>query len=77
MVLHHLGDVPRDSYLVKAVQEQRAVVDAYPRSPAGNAFMRIAKRIETLPAPRETSGGIEFFFERLLMAEQQGRGMVA
>ncbi len=77
VVLHHLGDVPRDDYLVKAVQEQRAVVDAYPRSPAGSAFMRIAKRISALPAPRETNGGIEFFFERLLMAEQQGRGMIA
>ena len=77
VVLHHLGDVPRDSYLVKAVQEQRAVVDAYPRSPAGSAFVQIAKRIEALPAPQGASGGIEFFFERLLMAEQQGRGMVA
>lgn len=77
VVLRHLGDVPRDNYLVKAVQEQRAVVDAYPKSPAGNAFLKIAKGIEALPAAREVSGGIEFFFERLLMAEQQGRGMVA
>jgi len=77
VVLQHLGDVPRDDYLVKAVQEQRAVADAYPKSPAGNAFFRIAKRIADLPVSREASGGIEFFFERLLMAEQQGRGMVA
>jgi len=77
VVLRHLGDVPRDDYLVKAVQEQRAVVAAYPRSPAGAAFLKIAKRIDELPAAKVASGGIEFFFERLLMADQQGRGMVA
>jgi len=77
VVLHHLGDVPHDSYLVKAVQEQRAVVAAYPRSPAGAAFRTIARRIDGLPATRDSSGGIEFFFERLMMANQQGRGMVA
>ena len=77
VVLHHLGDIPRDDYVVKAVQEQRAVVDAYPKSPAGTAFSRIARAIESLPMPSGTGGGIEFFFERLLMAEQTGRGMVA
>lgn len=77
VVLHHLGDVPQDTYLVRAVQEQRAVVDAYPRSPSGAAFSKIAKRVQALQAPNESNGGIEFFFERLLMANQQGRGMVA
>ena len=77
VVLRHLGDVPRDEYLVKAVQEQRAVVDAYPRSAAGKAFLRIARSIESLPEATDSSGGIEFFFERLLTAERQGRGMVA
>ena len=38
VVLRHLGNVPRDDYLVKAVQQQRAVVDAYPLSPSGEAF---------------------------------------
>ena len=77
VVLRHLGDVPQDRYLVKAVQEQRAVVDAYPRSPAGSAFLQIARNIEALPAATDSGGGIEFFFERLLTAEQQGRGMLA
>jgi flagellar biosynthesis protein FlhG len=77
VVLNHLGDIPHDNYLVKAVQEQRAVVDAYPRSPAGRALRQIASNIDALPAVRESSGGIEFFFESLLMANAQGRGMVA
>lgn len=77
VVLRHLGDVPEDEYLVKAVQEQRAVVDAYPRSNAGEAFQRIAAKIDALPAAREASGGIEFFLERLLMADTATRGKVA
>lgn len=77
VVLHHLGDVPRDEYLIKAVQEQRAVVDVYPNSSSGIAFRKIARSIDNLPAASGSSGGIEFFFERLLMADNQDRGMVA
>lgn len=77
IVLHHLGDIPSDGYLLKAVQEQRAVVDAYPHSPAGRAFQRLAQNIDALPEHIESRGGIEFFFERLLMADKQNKGMVA
>ena len=77
VVVRHLGDIPNDDYLVKAVQEQRAVVDAYPRSAAGNAFNRIAAGIESLPAASQAHGGIQFFFERLLMVDRENQGMVA
>ena len=77
VVLRHIGDIPQDDYLVKAVQEQRAVVDAYPRSTSGEAFQRVAAKIDTLPAARGPSGGIEFFFERLLMTDPTSRGKVA
>ena len=77
VVLRHLGDVPRDDYLVKAVQEQRAVVDVYPKSVSGTAFRELAARIDALPAARKASGGIEFFLERLLMAQPASRGKVA
>lgn len=77
VVLRHLGDVPNDRFLIKSVQEQRAVVDAYPLSPSGTAFIKIAKSIDKLPTRREPTGGIEFFFERLLMADTAARGKVA
>ena len=76
VVLHHLGDVPQDDYLAKAVLEQRAVVDAYPKSPSGEAFLKIASSVDALPT-RMSSGGIEFFFERLLTVHRTSRGMVA
>lgn len=77
VVLRHIGDVPQDDYLVKAVREQRAVVDAYPKSVSGKAFERLAARTDALPANRESNGGIEFFFERLLMSTPKSRGKVA
>lgn len=77
VMLRHLGDVPTDRYLVKAVQEQRAVVDAYPQSPSGAAFLNIARAIERLPEQREPTGGIEFFFEHLLDVAPNPRGKVA
>lgn len=77
VVLRHLGDVPQDDYLVRAVQEQRAVVDAYPRSASGTALTKIATSIDALPPARQASGGIEFFLERLLKVEPGSRGKVA
>ncbi len=77
VVLRHTGDVPQDDYLVKAVQQQRAVVDVYPQSASGSAFFQLAAKIDRLPAAREAGGGIEFFFERLLMAGSASRGKVA
>ena len=77
VVLSHTGDVPRDDYLIKAVQEQRAVVDAYPRSTSGAALQAIADAVDAFPVARDASGGIEFFFERLLMFSTAARGKVA
>lgn len=77
VVLRHLGDVPADRYLVKAVQQQRAVVDVYPHSTSGAAFLKIGRAIDQLPGQRGPSGKIEFFFERLVMAETASRGKVA
>lgn len=77
VVLRHLGDIPQDDYLVRAVQEQRAVVDAYPRSASGKAFIELGSAIDGLPTARESSGGIEFFFERMLMGNTRRRGQIA
>jgi len=77
VVLRHAGDLPQDDYLVKAVQEQRAVVEAYPHSASGAAFQELAANIDGLPVARDAHGGIEFFFERLLNAGLTSRGKVA
>lgn len=77
VVLRHLGNVPSDQYLRRAVQEQRAVVDAYPRSASANAFVDLARKLDLLPPKIEHSGGIQFFFERMLNASNDAKGMHA
>lgn len=77
VVLRHAGDVPQDNYLIRAVQEQRAVVDAYPRSASAVALQSLAAKVDVLPVAREASGGIEFFFEQLLRTAFASRGKVA
>jgi len=72
VVLRHTGNVPQDPYLRQAVQEQRAVVDAYPRSSAAMAFGGIADGVCKLPMKRQPAGTLEFFLERLV-----GNGVAA
>ena len=77
VVLRHLGNVPHDRWLRRSVQEQRAVVDAYPHSDAGRAFVDIARSLDA-SAPRAAArGNIEFFLERLLEPTPQQAGGAA
>ena len=75
VVLRHLGNVPHDDFLRRAVREQRAVVDAYPKSAAGQAFRAIARKLARLPARSSTHGGIQFFLQRLLDADRPHKGL--
>ncbi|MDR2877459.1 MAG: MinD/ParA family protein [Chromatiales bacterium] len=64
--LDYAGAIPFDEYLRKAVQKQRAVVDAYPRSRAALAFGKLAQKTRQWPAPQAARGSIEFFIEQLV-----------
>ena len=77
VVLRHLGDIPDDGYLARAVQEQRAVADAYPISASGAAFQKLATSVDRLPLRAGPGGAIQFFFERLLEPSPLPRGKVA
>lgn len=65
VTLDYTGSIPHDEYLRKAVQKQRAVVDAYPRSRSAMAFAKLAQKVTQWPAPKSATGSIEFFVERL------------
>ena len=60
------GFVPDDDLLRKAIQKQKPVVCAYPRSRAALAFRRLAMRSLEWPAPQAASGHVAFFLERSL-----------
>jgi len=65
VTLDYIGAVPFDEYLRKAVQKQRAVVEAFPRSKAALAFHKTAQKALQWPVPDAARGCIEFFVERL------------
>ena len=66
VTLDYLGCVPYDDNLKKALQKQKAVVEAFPRSPASTAFKQIAKKTQQWPMPKKMEGHLEFFIERLV-----------
>ena len=75
VTLDYMGMVPNDDYLKKAVQRQRAVSDAYPRSKSSLAFKKLAQKADSWPMPDAAGGRLEFFVERLIMASQMETGV--
>jgi len=63
--IHFIGWVPYDTYVRKAVKEQKIVVADYPNAQASRAFMRLAMAVCELPAATLPSGQIQFFWQRL------------
>ena len=67
VTLNFFGSIPEDPQLRKAVQAQRAVVEAFPGSRSAEAFHRLATQIiSRWPMPRTASGYLQFFIERLI-----------
>lgn len=66
VALELIGSVPFDGYLRRAVRQQALVVDAYPSSEAAKALTQLAEHIAKWPRPRDASGYLEFFVERLV-----------
>lgn len=58
--------VPFDENVRKAVRKQRAVVDAFPSSPASKAVHSLAEDMITWPIPHQAGGHLEFFIENLV-----------
>lgn len=70
VTLDFMGSVPYDEYLRKALQKQKAVIEAYPRSKSAMAFKNLAKKADSWPIPRNAGGHLEFFVERLIQSAQ-------
>ena len=70
VALDFTGVVPEDEFLRKAIQKQRSVVEAYPRSKSALAFKKLATRADSWPIPKSAGGQLEFFVERLIQASQ-------
>lgn len=66
VALQYVGAIPYDEAMRKAVQKQRAVYEAYPRSKCALAFKAVAQKVDSWPLPATPRGHLEFFVERLV-----------
>jgi flagellar biosynthesis protein FlhG len=57
--------IPFDENVRKSVRRQKAIVEAFPKSPAAVAYRTLAARIATWPVPVQPSGNLMFFVEQL------------
>jgi flagellar biosynthesis protein FlhG len=75
VALQYLGAVPYDESVRKAVQKQRAVYEAFPRSKCSLAFKAIAQKVDAWPLPANPRGHLEFFVERLVQSSTADSGV--
>ena len=66
VAMQYVGAIPQDDAIKRAVQRQKAVVDAYPRAKASTAFKALAKKVDSWPLPATPRGHLEFFVDRLV-----------
>ena len=71
VALQYVGCIRFDDSVKRAVQRQRAVVEAYTRTKAALAFKSLAKKVDAWPLPSTPRGNLEFFVENLLLAAER------
>lgn len=70
VALELVATVPYDENIRKSVRKQRAIVDAYPSSPAAVAIKGLAERALSWPLPTQPGGHLEFFLEQLVVEKK-------
>ncbi len=58
--------IPFDENIRKSVRRQKAIVEAFPKSPAAIAYRTLAARAAKWPVPTQGAGDLKFFVEKLL-----------
>lgn len=66
VALQYVGSIPYDETVKRAIQRQKVVVEAFPRSDAALAFKALAKQVDSWPLPTTPRGHLEFFVDRLV-----------
>jgi flagellar biosynthesis protein FlhG len=72
VALELVATVPYDENIRKSVRKQRAIVEAYPNSPAAVAIKELASQAIRWPIPEQPGGHLEFFLEQLVAGKVSG-----
>jgi flagellar biosynthesis protein FlhG len=72
VALELVAVIPFDENVRKSVRKQKAIVEAFPTSPAAMAIRRLAKKAIEWPIPNQPGGHLEFFLEQLVTKKAVG-----
>ena len=72
VALELVATIPYDENIRNAVRKQRAIVDAYPTSPAAVAIKNLSQQALSWPVPSQPGGHLEFFLEQLITDKAAG-----
>lgn len=75
--MDHVGSIPFDDRVWRAVQLQTPFIQAFPSCLASSALKQFANRVDGWAIPQTARGHIEFFFERLLKLPNEPENIVA
>ena len=64
--IDYWGYIIQDDHVAKAVRQQKALVERYPRSPASRCFSDLAKRVCENRPNASSKGNIQFFWHQLV-----------
>jgi len=66
VALELVATIPYDENIRKSVRKQKAIVDAFPGSPAAIAIKSLAEKAVGWSIPNQPGGHLEFFLEQLV-----------
>jgi len=72
VALELVAVIPFDENVRKSVRKQKAVVEAFPTSPAAMSIRRLAQKAIDWPIPNQPGGHLEFFLEQLVTKKSVG-----
>ena len=72
VALELVAVIPFDENVRKSVRKQKAIVEAFPTSPAAMAIRKLAKKAIEWPIPNQPGGHLEFFLEQLVTKKAVG-----
>lgn len=64
VAVEYVGYIPHDDYVPLAVIRQKAVVEAFPDSPAAQAFIQLAEQVMQWPKSDIPKGSVQLLWQR-------------
>jgi len=64
--IDYWGYIPRDEHVVKAVRQQKTLIELYPDSPASKCFFNLAEKVCKNQPDTSSDGNICFFWSQIL-----------